>query len=370
MRARFPFRFIAPLVFTAVAGWLPSTQAQVVAQAVVNFDTLVRNYNVITFGNTTLGSGYGDTHGPLAVQGTLTVNGGSIAQGGNFPVTSDPTLYVSGGIVATGTVQVAAGYAAIPSGTAGTWNSTQKSLTLSNGGVLSSINSSATNAANDPRTNSAPSNWSWSSIQSSATSISNSLANATATGTVSVVGQTLTFSSGGATGVTVFNFNAALLSGNTYNGQMFSSVAFDGLSTGVFAVNVNNLANGQTLFGNGVNFNFANGYEHLLWNLIPSGGAGSTASLGNGGQFYGSVLAPLVNLSNANNTAVNGQVVAASYTHSGAEIHYTGFDASGISFSAVPEPSTYAIAAVGLCVAGAVWHRRRTVNSSAKSARK
>jgi choice-of-anchor A domain-containing protein len=331
---------------------------------VVDFDALVRNYNLVTFGNASFGGGYGDTHGPLAVQGNLSLSGGSIAaQPGTFGVSSDPTLYVGGSLTLTGgTTYLSSGYASLNSGLSGSWDGTQRQLTTG-GGILSSINSGAALAAADPRTNPAPSGWNWASLQSQAAQISSTLAAATATGSVQINGQTLSFvAPQNATGVVVFNFDASLLSGNSYNGQMFTNVSFNVPTNDLFVVNVTNITSGQTLLGTsgGINFNQGSGYERLLWNILPSAGPTTSVSLGNGGQFFGSVLAPLVDLGNTNNTAVNGQIVSASYTHSGAELHYTGFDASGITFSAVPEPSTYALAALGLCVVGAIWHRRRS----------
>ncbi len=82
-------------------------------------------------------------------------------------------------------------------------------------------------------------------------------------------------------------------------------------------------------------------------------------SLGNGGQFYGSVLAPHINLSNANNTSINGQIVAASLSYSNAELHDTAFTPVGVL---VPEPSTYALWGAGLCALGFSarrWRERR-----------
>lgn len=355
MRASLLTLFAASLAFFGGA----VARAQPAAQAVVQFDALVRNYNLVSFGDASFTGGYGDTHGPLAVQGNLTLHGGAVAvQPGLFGVNSNPTLLVGGQLNLTGTVDLNNGYASLNPAQTGTWDAVQRRLTTG-GGVLSTINSSASAAANDPRTNAGPAGWDWASVQSSAVGISQTLAGVTPTGTVQMQGQTLTFNANGASGVTVFNLDASLLSGNYYNGQMFSGVQFNIASDALYVVNVTNLTNGQTLFGNGVNFNYASGYERLLWNLLPTNNPTTSIGLGNGGQFYGSVLAPQITLSNANNTAVNGQVVAGSYSHSGAELHYAGFDASGIIFSAVPEPSTYALGAVALCVAGAVWRRRR-----------
>lgn len=359
------FRFLPVLLTLGAVLWgAVAARAQAVAQAVHDFDALVRNYNLVSFGNASFTGNYGDTHGPLAVQGNLTVHGGSIGdQPTRYGPTSDPVLFVGGTLTMSGTTQLGTGYASISSANnaSGSWDGGQRRLTTG-GGILSTSNSSNPLAANDPRTNAGPSNWNWQTLQGQAQAVSNTLAAAALNGTVQINGQTLTLvASSGAAGVVVFNLDASQLIGNTYNGQMFSSIQFNVPSDQVFVVNVTNLAQNQTLFGtgSGINFNNGSGYERLLWNLLPADGSVTDVRLGNGGEFYGSVLAPTLNLSNAGNTAVNGQIVAASYSHSGAELHQTSFDASGIAFSAVPEPSTYALAGVGLCAVAAIWHQRR-----------
>ncbi len=360
------FRSIAALFAALAVTAVASAQVTVVNQAVHDFDTLVRNYNLISLGNASFGSGYGDTEGPIAVQGNLSLNGGSIGnQPGKYGATSDPTLYVGGSLTMNGFTTINTGYASTPNVGGGfSWDGTQRRLT-GGGGTLSMNDSSATTS---PITNSGPANWNWSSISSSATSIQNTLANAAAlgagTGTISASGGNLNFNvTGNPSGVVVFNLDASLLSGNTYNGQSFSNISLNVPTGDLFVVNVTNVANGQTLFGtgSGINFNQGSGYDRLLWNILPSTGPSTSVSLGNGGQFFGSVLAPLIDLGNtaSNSVPVNGQIIAGSYTHSGAELHYTGFDASSIPFSAVPEPGTYALGAVGLCIAGIIWQRRR-----------
>ena len=72
-------RNVAIALLGAIAALVASAQVAV-NNAVYAYDQAMRNYGLITFGNTTL-SNYGDTWGPLAVGGNLTLNGsGSIAQ--------------------------------------------------------------------------------------------------------------------------------------------------------------------------------------------------------------------------------------------------------------------------------------------------
>lgn len=329
--------------------------AQTYVAEVYSFDSLVRNYDAVVFNNASLTS-YGDTWAGLAVGGNLSLSGGAIAIHSDlYTASSDPTLYVNGQLTLNGDTQLNSGYASTPNLT-GTWtfsNDNQRRLTGSNGS-LTSANSSAAQANTSPLANPTPANWNWSSLQSQATSISNSLSLLSASGNVAVNtgNQTLVFSSTDTTtaGTVVFNLNAALLGSGTYNGQNFSSVQFNLGANQNAVVNVLN-ASGTTLFGNGVNFNDPGMADRLLWNITGSG----SVSLGNGGQFYGSVLAPLMSVSNAN-TAVNGQIVASSLTYSNAELHYTGFSPTAVL---VPEPGTFAIWAVIACAGAFGWQRWR-----------
>lgn len=328
------------------------------ASAVSSYDQLVREYNLVTFGDATF-SNYGDTWGPIAVGGNLTLNGGAVAIHSDVSnLSNDPTLYVGGQLNLSNDVQLNNGYASTPNVT-GSWTWTANQAKLSNGsGNLYSINSTNPLAANDPRTNPGPSNWNTASIQSQAISVSGILAGLSPTGTVGVNGQTLTFTSNlGGSGVAVFTLDASLLGSGTYNGQNISGISFSLGADQTAVVNVINAA-GKTIFGNGVNFNDPGIADKLLWNISGTG----SVSLGNGGQFYGSVLAPQINLSNANNTSINGQIVAASLSYSNAELHDTAFSPVGVSGVLVPEPSTYAMWGAGLCALGLAvrrWRERR-----------
>ncbi len=349
----YALRWIATvLMFSAVGRSI----AQTYVAGVYSFDSLVRNYGAVVMNDASL-TNYGDTWAGLAVGGNLSLNGGSIAIHSDlYAASSDPTLYVNGQLSLSGDTQLNSGYAATPNLT-GTWtfsNDNQRKLSGS-GGNLYSANSSAAQANTNPINNPTPGNWNWSSIQSQAVSISNSLAATAASGIVSVNtgNQTLVFSSTDMTtaGTVVFNLNASLLGSGTYNGQSFSSLQFTLGANQNAVVNVLN-ANGQTLFGNGVNFNDPGMADRLLWNITGSG----SVSLGNGGQFYGSVLAPLMAVSNANNTSINGQVVASSLSYANAELHYTGFSPVAVL---VPEPGTFALWAVAVCAGAFGWQRWR-----------
>ncbi|MBS0632684.1 MAG: choice-of-anchor A family protein [Verrucomicrobia bacterium] len=329
------------------------------ASAVNSYDSLVREYNLITFGDATF-SNYGDTWGPIAIGGNLTLNGGAVAIHSDVSnVSSDPTLYVGGQLNLSNDVQLNNGYASTPNVTGSwTWDSVQKKL--SNGsGNLYSVNSTNPLAANDPRTNPGPANWNMASMQAQAISVSSVLSGLAPTGTVGVNGQQLTFSANNpnTSGVVVFQLDAALLGSGTYNGQNISGIAFNLGADQTAVVNILN-ANGKTIFGNGVNFNDPGVASRLLWNISGTG----SVSLGNGGQFYGSILAPQMNLSNANNTSINGQIVAASLSYSNAELHDTAFSPVGVAGVLVPEPTTYALWGAGLCALGLAvrrWRERR-----------
>ena len=315
------------------------------------FQTDVRNYNVISFGNSTF-TNFGDTQGPLAIGGNLTLDGGTVAaQPGNFGVDSDPTLYVAGQLTLSGETQLDSGYASTPAlDCSWMWNASTKTLSDSSGS-LDSTNAGSADAANNPIDNPAPANWSWSTAASQLTTVSNALAGATSNGTISVSSQNLvlTAPTNPSTGVDVFTLNANDISGNTYNGQTFSNVQIN-VPTGVnYVINVINAA-GTTIFGSGVNVNSGTNDSQVLWNIEGSG----TVTLG-GGQFIGSVLAPTATINNGGSTIVTGQVVADSFNDNDAETHYQAFVVGSV---VVPEPATFAWCALGLCGLVAVLRRR------------
>ena len=150
--------FIAPTLGLIALGSLSVLSAQtLVESALATVNTGMRNYGLISFGNATF-TNYGDTWGPLAVEGNLTLSGsGSIAQQpGKFGLTSDPTLYVGGQLNLSSDAKLESGYASTPNITGSwSWDGTQKRLTGSNG-MLSTSNTSDPLGAVDPRTNAGP----------------------------------------------------------------------------------------------------------------------------------------------------------------------------------------------------------------------
>lgn len=334
-------------VFMVLLGAVPlSMRAQAYVQAVSGFDSLVREYNLVSFGNATFNGQ--DSWGGLAVGGNLTLNNFSVAIHSHLVSNSDPSLYVAGQLILSGDSHLNTGYAYTPNAN-GTYNHNGKTFTSTSGGKLI-INS----GTGDPRTGSAPVNWNWATLQSQAITMSQTLAAAQASGGIAVDGsQNLKFTSNtNAAGIVVFNLDASLLGHGTYNGQNFSNISFALGANQTAVVNVLN-ANGKTIFGGG-NFNDNSGVAgRLLWNIAGTG----SVSLGQGGQFYGSVLAPQINLSNYN-TSINGQVVAGTLNYSNAELHHTPFNPVGVNVL-VPEPSTYALWGVALCGLGFAWRRRQ-----------
>ncbi|MCF3648518.1 choice-of-anchor A family protein [Synoicihabitans lomoniglobus] len=354
-----------------------------VEQSISQLDGLLRNYNLISLGNATF-SGSQDTHGGMAISGDLFIGSGTaIAQRPDlFQPGSDPSLYVGGQLTTNGTFHLDSGHASLPN-LAGGWTYTPVDQRLSNGsgGVLSSANAYGQGdalAALDPRTNAVPENWDWTALSNGFTGISTTIATASATGSLALDSGSLTFSANGITeGVVVFDLDMNLFSGRIFdangNGDFdFNTEKIDNIVINVpddvvFAVNVRNGTNGSAIFGpsgSGVNFNAGTNMDQLLWNITPDADPLTVDSilLGGGASFFGTVLAPLVNVGNSGNVAPNGQIVAANYTQSShAELHYVGFD-SPISFSAVPEPSAWGLSAMALG-AVVVWTRSRRVRS-------
>lgn len=337
---------LAPLLLLAAAGAVLHAQTTQQQQQtdVDNLETDYSNFNLISFGTTSL-TNYGDTEGGLAVNGSLTLDAGAIAtQPGTFGLNSNPTLYLTGSsLTLNGTVMLNSGYASLRNLNSNNWSWNPSDDTLSGGGgALNSTNAGTVDAGHNPIGNPAPSGWNWSTETSSLSTISTSLKNASATGTISVNSNNLVFTApnGQTSGVVVFSLNAANISGgNTYNGQGFSNIQINVPAGLTYVINVIN-AGGTTLFGNGVNFNSGSNDNQLLWNFEGSG----NVTLDNGGYFYGAILAPSASISAT--TVIDGQVAADGFSDCGYELHDTDFTPATV---ATPEPSTYALSAVGLC---------------------
>lgn len=359
-----PFLPLRAAVLLAAAAAAPCALAGVgvtVAGALSDFQSSLDDYNLVSLNDATLDNA-GDTQGGLAIGGSLTVTSTTyVATGGSsdLPGSSAPTLYVAGGLNLGGnTLGVNAGDAALPglSSSSWSWNATQKQLTESgNGGTFSQSNGSGAYAGSSPLSNPGPASWNWSTLASNLQADSAALANAAATGTISVnSGQNLIFTPNttpAAGSTVVFTLNASLLSGNTYNGSTFSNISISVPTDVNYVINVINSA-GTTLFGSGANFNSGTNNGQLLWNFV--GSSGSSVTLGTSGSFYGSILSPSMTV-NTGGMTVNGQVAASSFSDSGAELHFEGFDAVAV---VVPEPLTFALWGVGLCGVAVVMRRR------------
>lgn len=336
-------------------------RAQTLAQDLLNFQNDTDQYNLIAFDSATF-NGSSDTQGGIAVQTSLTFAGDWSIASATTPG-SNPSLFFSGSALSvTGETKVLTnGTISAESLSRSTWTWTGSSPPTGENantlytGSYSSGNQIYASGSTNPFTTAGPSGWSWSSESSKLQSISSALANATATGTIGVSGGSLVFTPPAGTtsgSVVVFNLNASLLTdnGTEYNGQAFSSLSFDVPSGVNYVINVCDLSSGETLFGSGVNFNSFTNDDQVLWNIegdqtVTIGGSGST--------FYGSILAPESTITD--NATINGQVVADNYTNPGTELHDIGFEAVS---ALVPETSTFAMWAVGLCGAVVLMRRR------------
>ena len=342
MKLSAPFRNLLCAVLTC--GAAEAVRAQAVLTTDVNgFASDVRNYNLVSLGNATF-TGSSDTQGGIAVGGNLSIAGGWTI-GSTYSDDPNPELYLNstGTLTMGGTVDLNTGFASIASATtANGWTFNDPNANdLHGGGGDLNVNSSDPKASIDPDANAGPTGWNWTTETSGLKSISSSLSTQTATGTIAVNSQNLDFTSTATSGVVVFDLNAAQLSGGSYNGNSFDNISIS-VPTGVdYVINVLNLCDGQTLFGSGANFNSGTNDDQLLWNFVDTGSAiGVTVS--DGGNFYGSVLAPNVNITD--NTTIDGQVAAASFTDSGVEMHDLSFDSV-----VEPEAPTFALCAVALC---------------------
>lgn len=349
-------------------------RAQMTAeQALATYDQLTRSYNVITFGAMTLNNTH--TDGGIASGGTLTLGGGTIIGLFSNPSAGpDPALYARGAVTINGSNQINNGYVATPGlSQSATWtydpaNNNHQRQIVTDSGMLA-YNTGDSRAYVDPREGTTPDGWDWSNLQTSLIAASTALAQTTATGSIGVSGQTLTFTSD-ASGVTVFNLDANRIVNGHFdlNGDGIAETQISDIKVNLgadqyFVINVLNATSetGKVLFQGVNNFNPGTNNEQLLWNILPDSDAGTADKVTLSTNFYGSILAPLVEIEN-NNHYINGQLVASSYTQTSAEIHYVGYNGP-VVFSPVPEPGTYALAAVGVGALALVWRRRRSDRS-------
>ena len=348
----------------AIAAAIAATglaHAQSLTQDINAFATDTGQYNLVVFGGATL-NGSSDTQGGIAVEGNLAI-GGSWTLASQVAAGSNPSLYLGGSLSLSGTTYLNNGYASTPAlkSAQWTWNSSQKQL--SSGSQVLGINSSGAYTTTNPITNPAPASWTWSTAQSGLRSASTALGNATATGTISVSGQSLLFTapSGQTSGVVVFNLCASSLSGGVYDGQTFTNVQVNVPAGLNYVINVVNIASGETFFGSGVNVNAGLNDNQLLWNFEGS----ATFTIGGGGSFYGSILAPQSAITD--NASINGQVAAATFVDNGVELHDTNFTPiQGL----VPESFAFAWWAAGLCGAAVIFRRlSRRLSTSLRSHR-
>src|SRR5690606_25557954 len=128
------------------------------AQMTVNtFDSLVRDYNLVAFGNASF-SGH-PIEGGLAVRGNLSLSSTPVAS--DHGAGTDPRLFVSGTLTLQNDSHLQRGYASINAANNPHLSYSANRVTAQNGGKLL-LNGDQSN----PLTNAGPANWNWATIQS------------------------------------------------------------------------------------------------------------------------------------------------------------------------------------------------------------
>jgi choice-of-anchor A domain-containing protein len=353
-----------------LAAFAARGRAQSTLQELNYFANYSDTYNLISFGNVAL-NGSSDTQGGIAVGGNLSI-GGSWTIASTYSTDPDPSLFVAGSLsIGSGTMENE-GYATLTGITTGTasnqwtWSSSAKKLTSNTGGQVLSMNSSDSRASDDPTHNPIPPGWSWSTEQSEFDSVSTSLAGASVgSDTISVdSGGNIQFNTTVTHGVAVFDLDAAQLCGNQLNGQTIQNFAVNVPSGVNYVINVTGLTQNEDLFS-GITFNSGSNDSNLLWNLESTTGV-TGVTIDPNGNLYGAVLAPTLNVTD--DTTINGQVVADSFTDNGVELHDTTFTPEAVL---VPEPSGFALGALALCgalIAHGLIVRRRAVRNQPRAA--
>ena len=331
-----------------------------VNQQVASFESLVSNYNVITVGNATFNGTH--TDGAVAVGGNLNLNGSDIVLHSNT-LNSNPAIYVKGQINLSGSdSKLLSGYAYAPNMNSNpTWvnNGGQRYLQDSNNTKLW-FNTTHTSAYTDPRNTPAPtSGFDVTSTTNQLVMVSAALASATATGTISFSNNSITLNTSLTSGTAVFDLDASLIAGLSN-----TNIQINVPANMVYVINVRN-ADGTTLFGGGGNNgNAGQNNDKLLWNIIADSNPATSSTVGLGTNFYGSILAPMMDLNNGSQKYVNGQVVANTYTHNGAEVHYVDFT-TPVGFTPVPEAGTFGV--FGVAGVAAMMFLRRPRRAAANA---
>ena len=335
-----------PLLWAALTlGAAGVLHASSVVGDMMAFAADTRNYNLVALGNVSL-TGSSDINGAVAINGSLTVGTGAWTFAShNGTGTSDPSLYVNGQLSLGGLSQLQTGTMSAPNATGYSWDSTSR--VFYSGSESDGIHMEPTGDTTSPHTNAVPAGWNWTTEASSLKSISTDLAGAASTGTATVDGGgNLDLSTAQTSGVAVFSIDASQFgSGGTYAGLKNIQVT---VPSGMeYVINVLNLSNNQD-FLSGINFNSGTNDDELLWNFAQT----TNVTIQLGGNFYGSILAPNVNITD--NTTIDGTVVANNFTDNGVELH----DLDSFVSIVVPEPRTFALWAAGLCVGVVLLGRR------------
>lgn len=342
----------------------PTMSASTANEAVISYANSIQGYNLVTFGGANLGTN-SKVDASVAVRGNLYIGSGSeIAREGSLYSSSSSSLslYVGGQLSIGSDVKIQNGYVSTPNQSGWTRQTGVGNNQVrfnGGGGWLNLDNSKDSNRAANPGTNSASPNWAWQDLQTTLAAASKTLASVTSTAAIIRTGQTLSVSvPSGSTGVVVVTLDMNLFKGNLYdingdgvwdqNNERISEIKIDVPSDVNLVINVVNAKSDSALFQ--VNVNGGANNDQLLWNIVPSTTTGTQAItlLGNNAtQFYGSILAPMVDLTLGDNTKVYGQVVANSYTQgSNALLTYNG-GFNSVVFSPVPEPQTWGLMMVG-----------------------
>jgi choice-of-anchor A domain-containing protein len=362
------FRWVVLAVLAAVGA--ARAQAQLSQSTLMtdlnDYSNLTQDYNLVALGNLTLGANGSDTQGGIAVEGTASITG-PWTIGSNAALNSDPTLFVNGALTLEGgstPVHLNNGYATLTDQAGWSWSSgSPKTITESTGSIY--INSSDTYSNTNPHNNPIPPGWNWTTETSTLKAVSTSLASQTTTstdGSLMLQGQTLEFCTTATSGTVVFDLNASDFTNENVPGLgNFTGIEVD-VPTGVnYVINVTNITAGQTLFN--VNFNSGTNDSNLLWNLEGPSSGTENVTLSNGGNIYGSILAPTINLTE--DTIVNGQIVANNFTDDSSELHDDTFTPDQVL---VPESPVFGLGALVLCAA-AVAHGLQLRRRAARAAR-
>ncbi|PIL18993.1 hypothetical protein P775_17215 [Puniceibacterium antarcticum] len=317
--------------------------------AVLTGADLLNQFNVITLGDLDFGE---EIDGRVYVGGNMNVSQTRQVYSKPYrtPASSFDELVVEGNITGEGININNAGDVSVRGSVTNTNLELNGNGTATIGGTLTAKGSQGTKLTGQSGTAGFDDRFP-TDVAKTMTDLSTSLAAETTTAAPTLTsGGTLEFKASGSLS-DVFVFSLAYSDFSNFLGSVVQNLNIGGLDGVSAIINVTGVgANNVSLFGfaGGGNLEAA---DNVIWNF-----ADATGTLSIQKQFFGSILAPLANVTNT--TPFEGTLVAKTASLRG-EAHVQGYTGTLPTVSAVPLPAGVALLAFGMAALGVVGLSRR-----------